>query len=44
MKKIPLEDYIAYEELLVKAGDVWHTAKETDDFALFCPYLEKVFE
>lgn len=44
MKKIPLEDYIAFQELLVKASDVWHTAKETDDFELFRPYLEQVFE
>ena len=44
MQKIPLEDYIAYQELLVQASDVWHTAKETDDFELFRPYLEKVFE
>lgn len=44
MKKIPLEEYIAYQELLVRAGDVWHTAKETDDFELFRPILERVFE
>ncbi len=44
MKKIPLEEYIAYQELLVNAGDVWHTAKETDDFELFRPYLEQIFE
>ncbi len=44
MKKIPMEEYIAYQELMVKADDVWHTAKETNDFALFCPVLEEVFE
>ena len=43
-KKIPLEDYIAYQELLVKADDVWHTAKETSDFELFCPILTEIFE
>ena len=44
MKKIPIEEFIAYEELLVKADDVWHTAKETSDFALFCPVLTEIFE
>lgn len=43
MQKIPMEEYVAYQQLLVEADDVWHTAKETDDFALFCPVLEKIF-
>ena len=44
MKKIPMDEYIAYQELLVEADDVWHRAKEQSDFALFCPVLEKIFE
>ena len=44
MQKIPLEEYVAYEELMVQSDDVWHKAKETSDFALFLPYLEKIFE
>lgn len=44
MKKIPIEDYIAYQELLVKADEVWHIAKEESNFNLFCPYLEQIFE
>ena len=32
MQKIPMEDYVAYQRLLVEADDVWHTAKETSDF------------
>jgi carboxypeptidase Taq len=44
MKKIPIEEYVAYQQLLVQADDVWHTAKETNDFALFCPLLEQIFE
>ena len=44
MKKIPMDEYIAYQELLVEADDIWHTAKENSDFALFCPVLEKIFE
>ena len=44
MKKIPLDDYIAYQELLVKAEDIWHTAKEESNFKMFCPVLEQIFE
>jgi len=44
MKKIPMDEYVAYQELIVAAEDVWHRAKESSDFASFCPYLEKIFE
>jgi len=44
MKKIPMEEYVAYQELLVKADAVWHDAKEQSDWELFRPYLEKIFE
>ena len=43
MKLIPMEEYIAYQELMVKADDVWHSAKENNDFASFCPILEEIF-
>ena len=43
MKKIPIDEYIAFQELLVRAADVWHTAKETSDFELFRPLLEELF-
>ena len=43
-KKIPMDEYIAYETLIVEAEDVWHTAKEKSNFALFEPYLTKIFE
>ena len=43
-KKIPMDEYIAYETLIVEAEDVWHTAKEKSDFSLFEPYLTKIFE
>ena len=43
MRKIPMEEYVAFQELLVEADDVWHTAKNTSDFPLFRPYLEKIF-
>lgn len=44
MQKIPMEEYVAYQELLVQAEDVWHSAKEASDFEMFRPYLEKIFE
>ena len=44
MQKIPMEEYVAYQELLVEADDVWHTAKEQSDFPLFAPFLEKIVE
>ena len=44
MQKIPVTEFVAYQELLVEADDVWHTAKEQSNFALFEPLLEKIFE
>lgn len=44
MQAIPMDEYVAYQSLLVEADDVWHRAKETSDFALFEPVLEKIFE
>ncbi len=43
MKKIPMDEYIAHERLVVEAEDAWQTAKENSDFPLFEPYLEKLF-
>ena len=43
MQKIPMDEYIELQRLMVEASDVWHTAKETNDFPLFEPLLEKVF-
>ena len=44
MQKIPFDEYVEYQRLMVEADDVWHRAKEQSDFALFEPVLEKVFE
>ena len=44
MQKIPMEEYVAYDTLLVEAEDVWHKAKPANDFASFEPYLEKIFD
>lgn len=40
--KIPQEEYIAFSVLQNEAQSVWHKAKQTDDFASFAPYLEKI--
>ena len=44
MQKIPMDEYIEYEKLMVEADDVWHRAKETGDFELFRPVLERIVE
>ena len=43
MQKIPMEEFVAYQELLVRADDIWHTAKEKSDFPFFQPVLEEIF-
>ena len=40
--KIPLEEYTQYSVLVSEASNLWIKAKNTDDFALFAPYLEKL--
>jgi len=44
MQKIPMDEYVAYQELLVEADDIWHRAKEASDFPMFEPVLDKIFE
>ena len=39
---LPMEEYVAYQELTNEAGAVWHDAKEKSDWAMFAPYLEKI--
>ena len=41
-RRIPEEEFVAYQRLSIKADDVWQTAKETNDFALFEPYLQEM--
>ncbi|MBQ7277985.1 MAG: carboxypeptidase M32 [Clostridia bacterium] len=42
--KIPMEEYVAYQLEVNEASNVWHTAKETNDFALFAPHLQKLVD
>ena len=41
-KKIPLEEYVAYQVLLNEADAVWHRAKTESDWPAFEPYMEKI--
>ena len=41
-EKIPMEEYVAYQVAENNASDAWHTAKATNDFALFAPHLEEL--
>ncbi|MBO4472088.1 MAG: carboxypeptidase M32, partial [Clostridia bacterium] len=39
---LPMDEYIAWQELTNESSAVWHDAKENNDWELFAPYLEKV--
>lgn len=41
-KKIPPEDHKAYTVLITQAESVWEEAKETANFKMLQPYLEKI--
>ncbi|MBQ9301061.1 MAG: carboxypeptidase M32 [Clostridia bacterium] len=42
MRRVPMDEYVAYQRLLNESQNVWHKAKETNDYALFMPVLEKM--
>ncbi len=42
LSKIPADEYMEFAMLTNEAGDVWHRAKETSDFELFRPCLERI--
>ena len=44
MQSIPLDEYVAYQRLLVEAEAVWEKAKHENDFESYRPYLEKIVE
>ena len=44
MEKVPMAEYVAYQVAQNDAANAWHTAKVTNDFALFAPHLEKVID
>jgi carboxypeptidase Taq len=43
-RKIPADRYQEFVMLTAKAESVWEKAKETSDFPLFQPYLEKIVQ
>ena len=44
LKSIPMDEYVAYRELLNESHIVWTEAKERDDFASFEPVLHKIID
>ena len=42
LTRIPADEYMEYAMLTNEASDVWHRSKESGDFALFRPLLEKL--
>ena len=41
---IPKDEYVEFDIHLNRSEDVWQKARETSDFALFAPYLEKTIK
>lgn len=43
-RNVPKDKYVRYENLIVSAQDAWHKAIEDNNYSLFRPYLEELFE
>ena len=43
-KKVPKDEFSAFQMLLSESSAVWHQAKEENNFAMFEPYLQRVFD
>ena len=43
-RKIPVEEYVRWQELTTKADDIWHGAKAKNDFKSFEKILGEVFD
>ncbi|MBQ3140638.1 MAG: carboxypeptidase M32 [Clostridia bacterium] len=44
LRKIPMEEYIAYRRLINESEDVWQRAKNQNDYAAFAPYIDRIVE
>lgn len=44
LSRIPQDEYVEYNMLLSKAQDAWEDGKNSNDFSIFAPYLEKLVE
>ena len=42
MHRMPMEEYVGYQQLLTEADAVWHEAKSRSDYGMFAPVLEKI--
>ncbi|MEG0902522.1 MAG: carboxypeptidase M32, partial [Clostridia bacterium] len=42
LTRIPVQEYVAYNQLTNEASSAWVDAKEQNEYALFRPYLSKV--
>ena len=43
-EKIPMDFFMEHRRMIIEASDAWRRAKETSDFAIFKPYLQRVFD
>ena len=39
---LPMDEFIAWQELTNESSAVWHDAKDKSDWNMFAPYLEKI--
>ncbi len=44
LRRIPVDEYVAYQRLVNESEDVWHRAKANNDYASFAPYIDKLVE
>ncbi len=44
LSQIPMDEYIAYRELMNTAHVAWLKAKKENDFPLFAPYIRKIID
>lgn len=42
--RVPVDEYVAYKDLLNEAATVWREAKAKSDFAMFEPLLQKIID
>ncbi|MFR3290924.1 MAG: hypothetical protein ACLTSG_12105 [Lachnospiraceae bacterium] len=42
--RVPVDEYVAYQELLNEAATVWREAKATSDYAMFEPLLQRIID
>lgn len=42
LENVPIEEYAAYSRLISEASVKWREAKQTNDYPLFKPYLERI--